>query len=161
MTIKFFEGVDSGFNMGNRETFALGVTRLATQLNLDAADVADSMLTMLIGIFMSNDLGKEVLVKRIDYAWLQCESMMAVMKQGIDRSCTVCMGQGIARPAAYVATGETAPDERVKPFGLGPLEWFECGNHKPQEHGMVFGGDTRKRTLVPLEQWLKKNGVTS
>lgn len=62
------------------------------------------------------------------------------------RNCTVCNAQGIQRAATLVAT-------------LTRLQWFECSEHQPEDHGAVFGSDSSARTVEPLGPWLARIGV--
>jgi hypothetical protein len=56
-----------------RTAFAEGIVELARKHGLDGAEVADSMLTMLIGVFLAEGLTCDVLVKRVRHAWKLCE----------------------------------------------------------------------------------------
>lgn len=65
----------------------------------------------------------------------------------IVRGCTVCIASRERidqKKATFVATN---------PNGM---QWFECDEHEPEEHGRVFGHDTSGRTLTPLADWLEK-----
>jgi len=62
------------------------------------------------------------------------------------RNCTVCNAQGVGRAATLVATHRG-------------LQWFECSEHEPSDHGRVFGEDSSARTVEPLGAWLARIGV--
>lgn len=64
-----------------RSAFAIGAAHLAQSYGLDAADVADSMLTTIIGIYMSGGLTETDLHNRVSVAWSTCEPMFKELRK--------------------------------------------------------------------------------
>ena len=59
-----------------RERFANGLVKLASECKLDTAELADSLLTILIGIFIGLKIPKTNLVERVSMGWDSCEEML-------------------------------------------------------------------------------------
>lgn len=56
-------------------------------------------------------------------------------------------------PALFVASGPRCT------WG-GTMQWFECDNHRNDEHPCCATDDRfRRETLEPLSQWLERHGL--